>query len=183
MSRLYVKYRAEWRTWLEKRHSKCDEVWLVYYKKSSGKPRIAYEDAVEEALCFGWIDGKIRKIDEACYEQRFTPRRPRSFWNRSNIQRAERLIELGKMTPAGPTVFQHHRSHETPSLPTEIPKDLEAKFRKRSTAWKNFQGFPKYYRRMTIGWVAGAKKKEETRLSRLKRLIAFSMRGERIKFM
>ena len=105
MKTTYAKDRREWRTWLQKNHDKCDEIWLIYYKKDSGKPRVPYEDAVEEALCFGWIDGKIKKIDEACFAQRFTPRRPRSSWNETNIQRAERLIAEGKMTPTGLAAF------------------------------------------------------------------------------
>ena len=182
MKTLRAKGRRQWRAWLEKNHGKCSEIWLVYYKKSSGKPRIPYEDAVEEALCFGWIDGKTRSIDEACYAQRFTPRRPRSSWNRANIKRAERLIAEEKMTAAGLAAFHSEKRRDTPVMPTEMPKELEAKLRKQTAAWKNFQNFPPYYRRMTSGWVASAKK-EETRLSRLGKLIEFSARNERIKFM
>jgi uncharacterized protein YdeI (YjbR/CyaY-like superfamily) len=180
MKTVHAKDRREWRTWLAKNHDKCDEIWLVYYKKGSGKPRVPYEDAVEEALCFGWIDGKIKKIDEVCFAQRFTPRRPRSSWNETNIQRAERLIAAGKMTPAGLAAFNSKERAEP--LVDEIPKNLEAKFRKQSTAWKNYQNFPPYYRRMTARWVADAKK-EETRLGRLQKLIELSARNERIKFM
>jgi uncharacterized protein YdeI (YjbR/CyaY-like superfamily) len=180
MKTVYAKDRRQWRTWLEKNHGQCDEIWLVYYKKNSGKPRIPYEEAVEEALCFGWIDGKIKKIDEACFAQRFTPRRPRSSWNDTNIQRAERLIAEGKMTPAGLAAFNSKQRAEP--LVDEIPKNLEAKFRKQSTAWKNYQNFPPYYRRMTARWVADAKK-EETRLGRLQKLIELSARNERIKLM
>ena len=182
MKTVYVKDRREWRAWLQKNHDKCDEIWLVYYKKDSGQPRVPYEDAVEEALCFGWIDTKIKKIDEACFAQRFTPRRPRSSWNKANIQRAERLIAERKMMPAGLAAFNSKHRRETPVLPTEMPKKLEAKFRKQSTAWKNYENFPPYYRRMTSGWVASAKK-EEARLGRLEKLIEFSARNERIKFM
>src|ERR1700730_2733028 len=182
MKTVYAKDRRQWRAWLEKNHDKCAEIWLVYYKKDSGKPRVPYEDAVEEALCFGWIDGKIKRIDEACFAQRFTPRRPRSSWNKANIQRAERLIAEGKMTPAGLAAFNSERRRETPVLPTEMPKELETKFRKQSMAWKNYENFPPYYRRMTAGWVASAKK-EETRLGRIEQLIEYSARNERIKFM
>jgi uncharacterized protein YdeI (YjbR/CyaY-like superfamily) len=181
MKTTYAKDRREWRTWLQKNHDKCEEIWLIYYKKNSGKPRVPYEDAVEEALCFGWIDGKIKKVDEACFAQRFTPRRPRSAWNKSNIQRAERLIAAGQMTPVGLAAFNAGQRRENPVMPTEMPKELEAKFRKQSTAWKNYEKFPPYYRRMTAQWVASAKK-EETRLGRLEKLIEFSARNERIKF-
>jgi uncharacterized protein YdeI (YjbR/CyaY-like superfamily) len=180
MKTVYAKDRRQWRAWLEKNHDKCAEIWLVYYKKDSGKPRVPYEDAVEEALCFGWIDGKIKKIDEACFAQRFTPRRPRSSWNETNIQRAERLIAEGKMTPAGLAAFNSKERAEP--LVDQMPKNLEAKFRKQSTAWNNYENFPPYYRRMTARWVADAKK-EETRLGRLEKLIELSARNERIKLM
>ena len=182
MKTVYAKDRREWRAWLQKNHNQCDEIWLVYYKKDSGRPRVPYEDAVEEALCFGWIDGKIKKLDEARFVQRFTPRRPRSSWTKPNIQRAERLIAEGKMMPAGLAAFNSEQRRETPVLPSVMPKELEAKFRKRPAAWKNFEKFPPYYRRMMTGWVASAKK-EETRLSRLEKLIEFSARNERIKLM
>jgi len=182
MQTVYAKDRREWRAWLQKNHDKLSEIWLVYYKKNSGQPRVPYEDAVEEALCFGWIDGKIKKIDEACYAQRFTPRTSRSPWNKANIQRAERLIADGKMMPAGLAAFKSEQRRETPVLPTQMPKELEARFRKQLTAWKNYEKFPPYYRKMTAGWVASAKK-EETRHARLDKLIEFSARNERIKFM
>ena len=180
MKTVHAKDRREWRKWLEKNHAQRDEIWLVYYKKDSGKPRVPYEDAVEEALCFGWIDGKIKKIDEACIAQRFSPRRPRSSWNDTNIQRAERLIAEGKMMPAGLAAFNSKQRAEP--LVDEMPKNLEARFRKQSIAWNNYENFPPYYRRMTARWVADAKK-EETRLGRLEKLIEFSARNERIKFM
>ena len=182
MKTLHAKDRRQWRAWLEKNHGKCGEIWLIYYKKDSGKPRIPYEDAVEEALCYGWIDGKTKRIDEARYAQRFTPRRMRSSWNRANIKPAERLIASGKMAVTGLAAFRSEKRRDTPAMPTEMPKELEAKFRKQSKAWQNFEDFPPYYRRMTSGWVASAKK-EETRLSRLSKLIDFSARNERIKYM
>ncbi len=182
MKTLYVKNRAEWRSWLRRKANTSDEVWLLYYKKDSGKPRIAYDDAVEEALCFGWIDSTVRRIDEARYAQRFTPRKPQSRWSPSNIQRAKKLIAEGKMTPAGLQAFSPRARRETPPMPTRLPRDLAHRFRMQSEAWEHFQRFPPGYRRITIGWVASAKK-EETRLKRLQQLIESSARNERIKFM
>ncbi|MGH9865041.1 MAG: YdeI/OmpD-associated family protein [Candidatus Acidiferrales bacterium] len=182
MKTLRARDRRQWRAWLQKYHGKCSEIWLIYYKRDSGKPRIPYEEAVEEALCFGWLDSKMQRMDHACYAQRFTPRRPRSSWNRANIERAERLIANGEMAAAGLAAFRSEKRRDTPVMPTEMPKELEAKFRKQSAAWKNFENFPPYYRRMTSGWVASAKK-EETRLARLSKLIEFSARNERIKYM
>jgi uncharacterized protein YdeI (YjbR/CyaY-like superfamily) len=180
MKTLYVKDRGEWREWLGKNGASCSEIWLVYYKKVSGKPRIPYADAVEEALCFGWIDGKTAKIDEECFGQRFTPRRPGSRWSPINLKRARKLIKDGRMTPAGMAAFDPSR--KTEAQPTEFSADVDERFRNAAGAWKNFQQFPPFYRRMTAGWV-GSAKKEKTRLKRLEKLIEFSARNEQIKFM
>lgn len=98
---LYVTNRKHWREWLEENHDKKTEIWLVFYKKASGKPSIAYNDAVEEALCFGWIDSMEKGIDQERYALRFTPRNPKSKWSKSNIERVQKLIKEGKMTKAG----------------------------------------------------------------------------------
>lgn len=99
------KSRKEWREWLTKNHDKTTEIWLVYYKKHTGKPTIKYEEAVEEALCFGWIDGIEKRIDEERYAQRFTPRRKNSNWSESNIARYKKLVKQGLMTKAGKKAF------------------------------------------------------------------------------
>ena len=101
MSEYYFRDREEWRDWLQNNHDKEQEAWLVYFKKGSGRERIPYDDAVEEALCFGWIDGKIKSINKDYYLQRFTPRRKGSRWSRYNIDRVKRMIEAGKMMPSG----------------------------------------------------------------------------------
>ncbi len=98
---VYCATREEWRDWLEGNHDKCKGIWLIYYKKGSGKPRVPYDDAVEEALCFGWIDSTVRRIDEEKYAQRFTPRKPDSGWSELNMRRMEQLIKEGRMTEAG----------------------------------------------------------------------------------
>ncbi len=180
METLCLKKRAEWRSWLQKNAKTSPGIWLIYYKKASGKPRIAYEDAVEEALCFGWIDGKIKRLDDDRYAQSFTPRKATSRWSALNIKRATKLIEDGKMTAAGQSAFNPKRKAEP--LPMRFPANLENEFRSQKQAWENFQRFPSYYRRMTAGWVASAKK-EETQLKRLRQLIEFSARNEKIKFM
>ena len=97
----YAKDRAEWRAWLETNHTLETEIWLLFYKRHTGKPRVAYPDAVEEALCFGWIDSTIRRVDDATYAQRFTPRRPGSSWSELNKRRVSRLVQEGRMTKAG----------------------------------------------------------------------------------
>jgi uncharacterized protein YdeI (YjbR/CyaY-like superfamily) len=180
MRTLYVKDRKQWRAWLAKNGTCAKEVWLVYPKKHSAKVRIPYDDAVEEALCFGWIDGTTGKLDTDRYLQRFTPRRPSSRWSPINIRRARKLIEAGKMTAAGLQAFRPER--KTEAHPTELPQKLEAVFRRQTAAWENFQKFPPFYQRMTIAWVASAKK-EETRMRRLQKVIESSAANQRIKFM
>jgi uncharacterized protein YdeI (YjbR/CyaY-like superfamily) len=179
---VFAKDRSEWRRWLAKNFERSDEIWLVFYKKASGKPTVSYDHAVEEALCFGWIDGMIKRLDEECYAQRFTPRKAKSPWSKSNIQRVERLIGEGKMMPAGLKAYKSGYGREVPPMPVELPKVLEDKFRKQRAAWANYAKFPPGYRRITAGWVASAKK-EETRVKRLEKLIEYSARNERIEFM
>jgi uncharacterized protein YdeI (YjbR/CyaY-like superfamily) len=181
MKTFYARNRAEWRAWLEKNGASESEIWLVYYKKNSGKPRMEYEEAVQEALCFGWIDGMEKGLDEQSFMQRFTPRKPDSKWSDSNIARMKTLIASGVMTPAGLAVFTGHETRRVEAKPTELPAELQKKFRNAKRAWSNFQDLPPGYQRMTIGWVASAKK-EETRLKRLEELIAASARNEKLEF-
>jgi uncharacterized protein YdeI (YjbR/CyaY-like superfamily) len=182
MQTVFAKDRAEWRRWLAKNFARTEEIWLVFHKKASGKQTVSYEHAVEEALCFGWIDGMKKKLDEECYAFRFTPRKPKSSWSKSNLQRVERLIADGKMMPPGLEAYTSGYVREVPPMPTEMPKDLEERFRKQRAAWANYEKFPPGYRRMTAGWVASAKR-EETRIKRLEKLIEFSARNERLEFM
>lgn len=180
MNTLHVEDRTQWRAWLQANAEGASEVWLIYYKKDTGLPRIAYADAVEEAICFGWIDSRIKKLDQARFAQLFTPRKPTSKWSRINIERARRMIKEGKMTAAGLKVFDPN--NQTLALPTKLPASLEDEFREQIIAWENFMRFPPSYQRMTTGWVASAKL-EATQLRRLQQLIAESAANRRIKFM
>jgi uncharacterized protein YdeI (YjbR/CyaY-like superfamily) len=180
--RVFARDRSEWRRWLEENFARREEIWLVFYKKDSGKQTVTYDHAVEEALCFGWVDGMKKKVNEECYSFRFTPRKAKSAWSKSNIQRAERLIAEGRMTPAGLKAYNAGHRREVAPMPTGLPRVFEDKFRKQRAAWANYQKFPPGYRRMTAGWVASAKK-EETRTKRLEKLIEHSVRNERIEFM
>jgi uncharacterized protein YdeI (YjbR/CyaY-like superfamily) len=99
--------RSAWRSWLRRNHANVEEVWVVFYKKGTGQPTISYNDAVEEALCFGWIDGIKKRVDDARYMHRFTPRKPNSVWSESNKERVARLIEAGLMTSAGQRMIDH----------------------------------------------------------------------------
>lgn len=182
METVFAKDRDEWRRWLAKHHARTAEIWLAFYKRASGKQTVSYDDAVEEALCFGWVDGMKKKLDEECYAFRFTPRKAKSAWSKSNLDRVERLVAQGKMMPAGLAAYNSSDRREVPAIPTELPKALEEKFRKQRAAWANYEKFPPGYRRVTAGWVASAKT-EETRIKRLEKLIEFSARNQRIEFM
>ncbi len=173
---LYFTKRKEWRKWLEENYSNCEEVWLRYYKKPSGKPRIPYNDAVEEALCFGWIDGKIKRINEDYYIQRFTPRRSGSRWSKYNIDRVEKLKKAGLMHPAGLEAYKeaeekHYLIYDDrrDGIPKE-PDDLVAALKKNEQALINFTNFTQSSRRMYIEWLNSAKK-PETRIRRISKIV------------
>ena len=172
-----AKDRAAWRCWLEKNHANETEVWLVYFKKATGRPSISYADSVEEALCFGWIDGIRRRIDEERYAHRFTPRKTRSKWSPTNIKRALSLIDQEKMMPAGLDAFRRRVEYEHDQLRTDkqgpeaLPKDIEKALRQHAIAWKNFCALAPGYKRQYVGWLSAAKR-PETRVKRLSEAIA-----------
>ncbi len=141
---------------------------------------MSYGDAVEEALCFGWIDSTVRKLDALRYCRKFTRRNQRSRWSPVNIERARRMVAAGKMTTRGLAVFKPEQ--KTEPHPTSLPVELEKTFRAHAAAWKSFEAFPPYYRRMCVAWVASAKK-QDTQRTRLKKVMEFAARGERIKWM
>jgi uncharacterized protein YdeI (YjbR/CyaY-like superfamily) len=181
---LYLRTREEWRHWLENNHNKTEEVWLVYYKKLSGKPRIPYNDAVEEALCFGWIDGKIKRINDDYYIQRFTPRRKGSRWSKYNIERVERLIIQKKMIDIGLSAYKDLLDH--PELAysdnrdgdLKIPKDLENELKRNKAAYRNFNNFPPSVRRIYLKWYDNAKR-PETIANRIKKIVAFAEKNQK----
>ncbi len=145
---LYVTERGEWRNWLELHHAVRKEIWLVTYSKKSGLPSLPYLHAVEEALCFGWIDGIAKKMDMERSAQRFTPRRPKSNWTELNKERARRLIASGRMTEAGFAAL--------PDLSPEafrIEPDIIAALQADPQVWSHFCSFPDVYRRIRIGYI------------------------------
>jgi uncharacterized protein YdeI (YjbR/CyaY-like superfamily) len=172
----YPENREEWHKWLEENHSKLDGVWLIYYKKISGKPRISYDDAVEEALCFGWIDGKIKKVNEDYYIQWFTPRRPGSRWSELNMSRVKKLMKEGLMKPAGMLEYEKaikkpERIYSTKKEENLItPDDLMIALKNNDKAYNNFLNFPRSSRKLYIFWLNDAKR-EETRKSRIIRIV------------
>jgi uncharacterized protein YdeI (YjbR/CyaY-like superfamily) len=186
MITLQVKDRRAWRAWLRNNAAKSPGVWLVDLKRGSrgqgvgSRNCVKYEEAVEEALCFGWIDSVVRRLDEQRYCRKFSPRNPRSRWSPINIERARRMIAARKMTARGLAAFKPQQ--KTEPQPTSLPAELEKRFRAHAAAWKNFESLPPYYRRMCIAWVASAKK-EDTQQARLGKVMEFAARGERIKWM
>jgi len=167
---------ADFREWLEKHHDKTSELLVGFYKKNSEKPSITWPESVDAALCFGWIDGIRKSIDEISYTIRFTPRNPRSTWSAVNIKRVSELTNLGLMRPAGLEAFQKRTVEKSGIYSYEQRHKLkldgkyEKVFRANKKAWMFFQTLPPWYRRTATYWVLSAKK-EETRLKRLAILI------------
>jgi uncharacterized protein YdeI (YjbR/CyaY-like superfamily) len=145
---LYVTNRKDWRSWLKKNHSKEKEIWLIYYRKSSGKLRIPYNDAVEEALCYGWIDSIFKGINEEKFAQRFTPRRLGSPISEMNKERVRRLIKSKLMTSVGLKSISFDRKEKF-----TIAADILEALKLNEQTWKNFQKFPLGYKRVRIGYI------------------------------
>lgn len=170
---------AAWRAWLEAHHASTQELWVGLYKRDSGRPSITWPEAVDGALCFGWIDGVRKTVDEISYMIRFTRRKPRSVWSAVNVKRATELSGKGLMHPAGLTAFEKREGKRSEIYSYEqrksakLPAAYERQFRAHKTAWKFFQAQAPWYRRTCSWWVISAKK-EETRLRRLAELVDHS---------
>lgn len=181
---LHIEHRNQWRKWLAKNHATAKEVWLLFYKVHTGKPRLKYEDAVEEALCFGWIDSLVKRIDDSSYAQKFTPRKAGSTWSESNLKRLQKLVKENRMTEAGLAAAKDALAGQAKKPPaSEAPgvlsPELVKKFQANGAAWRSFERTPLSYQKMAIGWVMSAKQ-EETQLRRLEELIRMSALGKRI---
>jgi hypothetical protein len=170
---LYLKDRAKWRSWLAKNHAKEKEIWLITYKKHTGKPTLPYNDAVEEALCFGWIDSIVKRVDEDRTAQRFSPRRDKSNLSESNRERVRRLIEIGLMTEAGLAKIRDKLDEDL-----FISLDILAALKSDKTVWKNFRSFPKSYQRIRIGWIEGARSRPEVFRTRLNYLVKMTSKNK-----
>ncbi len=169
----YAKNRKEWRSWLQKNHNSEKGIWLIYYKKHTGQASISYADAVEEAICFGWIDGQIKKIDDDKYMQRFTPRKSKSLWSVINIERAKKMIELGLMTESGLRALEagtKTKERIPSSRNFTVPPYLKTALSKNKKAWNHFQGFSPSAQLAYVYWVMTAKT-EETRQKRIEKTI------------
>jgi len=155
---IYLTKRKDWRSWLTENHDKEKEIWLVYPRKSTGKPRISYDEAVEEALCFGWIDSNVKRVDDESHAQRFSPRKSISRWSQSNIERLRRLVKLHKMTPAGLAVIKDVNALlEIETL--EIAPDILKALKEEPKIWRNFQNFPDDYKRIRIAYIESRRKR------------------------
>ena len=183
---LYVTKRKEWRAWLARHHKTAKEIWLVYYRKASGKPRIPYNDAVEEALCYGWIDSTNKTIDAERTAQRFTPRRKGSPLSPMNMERVRRLIAQKRMTRAGlESIGQHLEAdagvggRRQKLKDVQWPEDILEQLKQDPQVWKNFQAFPESYKRIRIGWIDGARKRPDEFEKRLRYFIKMTAKNKR----
>jgi uncharacterized protein YdeI (YjbR/CyaY-like superfamily) len=162
---LDIHKAREWRAWLKAHHASAKEVWLAYYRASSGQPRVSYNDAVDEAICFGWIDSQMKTVDRERFAQRFTPRRPGSPISELNLARARRMARLGKMTAAGRKALAlalkarpgqaHGKDLKAGAL--KIAPDILKAMKADAAVWKNFSKFPKAYQRIRIAWIEGGR--------------------------
>ena len=173
---LYVTSRDEWRDWLSKHGQSETEVWLIYYKKDSGQPRIPYDHAVEEALCFGWIDSIVKRMDDQKFAQKFTPRRDGSRWSALNTRRVRKLIQEGRMTEAGlakvdAAMLSDNARAKPRDSNVDLPLFIKQALMSNATAWKNFRSLSPSRRNAYVRLITDAKK-EETRDRRIREVIS-----------
>ena len=174
---LYVTNRGDWRNWLEEHSRSEKEIWLVYYRKQAGKPRIPYNDAVEEALCFGWIDSIIKNLDQERYAQRFTPRKPQSEFSQTNKERLKKLIEQGKVMPE---VLLSLNDVDLEDF--ECPRDIMAAIRENEQAWENFQRYSGSYQRIRIAYIDRGRNRSGEYEKRLKHFIRMTEQDKQFGF-
>jgi uncharacterized protein YdeI (YjbR/CyaY-like superfamily) len=182
---LYFTNRHDWRSWLEKNHETKKDVWLIFYKKHAGKPNITYDEAVEEAICFGWIDSIVKRLDDEKFARKFTHRKPDSNWSESNKKRAHKMITQRRMTKAGLELInqakqsgQWNRSSQ-PRKKFSVPDYIRLFLRSNRKAQANFNKLAPSYRRQYVGWIDSARK-EETRRKRLAEAIQLLERNEKL---
>lgn len=183
---IYFEDAAAFRRWLQAHAATAPELIVGYYKVGSGRPSLRWPESVDEALCFGWIDGVRRRIDDTAYQIRFTPRRPRSTWSAVNIARFQALQAAGRVTPAGERAFAQRIEEKSvvysyeQAGPAELNAAEQRAFRRDPAAWRYFEGCPPGYRQTVLHWVTAARK-PETRAARLARLVQACAAGERLR--
>lgn len=177
---LDVRDCEQWRDWLAKHHDSESEVWLVFYKRQTARPSIAYDDAVNEALCFGWIDSLVKRLDDDRYARKFTPRQPDSRWSTANRKRFAQLKVSGRLTPAGLKRAPTDRSYDAarPSL-SKVPGYIQQALKSRPAAWNYFESLAPSYRRMYVAWIDSARQ-EETKMRRLQEAIGLLAAGKKL---
>lgn len=185
MTVLFFEKPDDFRCWLDEHHDREDELWVGYWKKATGRPTLTWSESVDEALCYGWIDGIRRSIDHESYTNRFTPRRPGSHWSRRNLERVAVLIEEGRMMPAGLAAYERRDPEKSGRYSferesAELSDEQVTTFKARTGAWDFWNEQPPGYRKQATWWVVSAKR-EETRERRLGTLIEDSANGLRIK--
>jgi uncharacterized protein YdeI (YjbR/CyaY-like superfamily) len=173
----YTAERAIWRRWLEKHYASEQEIWLVYPRKISGRPRLAYNDAVEEALCFGWIDSIVRRIDDNSYAQRFSPRSSRSKYSQANKERLRKLVKEGKVIPE---VVKSLR--DVLSEKFMIPPDILAEIKMNASVWKNFRKFSPEYKRIRIAFIEAARNRPGEFKKRLRYFLHMTEKNKQFGF-
>jgi uncharacterized protein YdeI (YjbR/CyaY-like superfamily) len=180
---LDVRTRAQWRKWLRQHHRSESDVWLVFHKRHTGKGSVAYEDAVEEALCFGWVDSLIRRLDDDRYARKFTPRKPESRWSAINRRRYAKVEASGLLEQAGreraPTAGSAYPPRPPRPPRVALPPYIETALRRNARAWTEFEKLAPSYRRQYVGWIDSAKK-EETKAKRLAEAIRMLAAGEKL---
>jgi len=186
MKLVYVKDRAAWREWLHKNYNQEQEIWLVFQKKGTGRTSVNYGDAVEEALCFGWIDSIIKKLDDKQYVRKFTPRKSNSKWSALNINRAEKMMEEGLMTEHGLRLIEVAKEIgswdnpvQKPVLKFIIQPEFEAALNENETARKTFDTLAPTYQKQYIGWIEVAKR-DVTRIKRIQESIRLLSQGKKL---
>jgi uncharacterized protein YdeI (YjbR/CyaY-like superfamily) len=180
MKTLEVRSREKWRAWLAKHHASVSEVWLVFHKRHTGRASIAYADALNEALCFGWVDSLIKRVDDARYARKFTPRKPDSKWSAVNRKRYAQLKASGQLMPPGLERAPTDRSYDEPRRsPSKVPRYMQAELREHPTAWSCFESLAPSHRRRYIGWVDSAKQ-QETKMRRLREAIRLLAAGKKL---
>jgi len=185
MKQLYVTNRDQWREWLSVNHAANAGVWLVFYKKETSRPTIAYDTAVEEAICFGWIDSIIKKIDAGRYARKFTPRTAKSKWSQLNKKRANKMIKQGRMTEIGLAMIKAAKKtglwdkDPRPRISLDIPPEFEKALARNKKAKESFDKLAPTYRKLYIGWIAVAKR-PETKKRRIEESIALLEKGQKL---
>jgi uncharacterized protein YdeI (YjbR/CyaY-like superfamily) len=174
---LHVTNRKDWRKWLREHYKTEKEIWLVYYKKETGKRRIEYNTAVEEALCFGWIDSTVKSLDKERTAQRFTPRKPKSKYSPANKERLRKLLKQRKVIKEVRETLGDISEEKF-----EIPKDILKEIKANKEAWKHFQKFSAAYKRIRIGFIDGARKRPKEFEKRLRYFIKMTEKNKQYGF-